>query len=200
MSLCLLLLLLLLLHHAPYVTVDLITQSGNHTKKKLSGKKSIFGNLSPLAVTLLAVSFGFTVWKVARGAEESQFIQRRQWPLCPSHQPAQLPAEVGESPPLEKSIPALAPQGDGCASLQVLISTDCQALQLEVSFQSCCCLRSRQSGPLKQGPGGTAVLLASGTRSSWTRIWCKQAASSKDNACSPSSRKYLEDNWQSQKC
>lgn len=78
MSLCLLLLLLLLLHHAPYVTVDLITQSGNHTKKKLSGKKSIFGNLSPLAVTLLAVSFGFTVWKVARGAEESQFIQRRQ--------------------------------------------------------------------------------------------------------------------------
>lgn len=119
------------LHHAPYVIVVSVMQSGNYTKKKLKGKRSIFGNLSPVASTLIATSFGFTMWEFARGGEKSQFIQRHQWPLCPSNQPAQLQAEVGAS--LTSGEGFSSPISSGCVSLQMLISMDSQALHLEVS-------------------------------------------------------------------
>lgn len=122
----------LLLHHAPYVIVVSIMQSGNYTKKKLKGKKSVSGNLSPVAATLLAASFGFTMWEFARGGSLSRGINDCCVPII-----SQLTCRlrwVRVHLWRREAFPALAPQGDGCASLQVLISIDSQALQFEVSF------------------------------------------------------------------
>lgn len=190
----------LLLHRAPYVTVVSIARSGNYTKKKLKGKKRIFGNLPPTAATLPAASFGFTTWEFPRGGGKSQFIQKHWQLLRPSNQPAGL-AGLGEIPPPGKRFPVPAPQGGGRASLQALMPH--AALQLEVSLRFCCCPRgsSEATCPRRLGvPAGTMVWLTRDTRNSWSRMWHKQAASSKEDACGPSCRKYLEDIWQPQKC
>lgn len=99
-------------------------------QKEIKEKKTIFGNLLPMAATLPAPSFGFTMWEFPTGRENSQFIQRHWRPLCPSSQPAELEAGVIESPPLGKCFPVPAPQGGSRASLPHTH----RALQLEVSL------------------------------------------------------------------
>lgn len=97
----------------PLSIVVSIMQSGNYTKNKLKGEKPSFGKLPPTAAF-----FGFTIVEFPRGGEKSWFINRHwQW-LCPSNQPVELEAGVGDSPPLGKPFPVPAPEDSGRASLQ----------------------------------------------------------------------------------
>lgn len=181
----------------PYAIVS-TTQSGNYTRKKLKRKKLFLVICLPWLPLCLLCPLALQCGNFQQ-EEKSPNLSKGIGDHCAPVVNSWAGGWGGWEPTSGEAFSS--PSSSGAAAVPLCHTHT--ALQLEVSLWFCCCPRgsSKATHPKWLGvPVGMMVWLARGTRSSWSRIWRKQAAGSKEDACSPSCRKYLEDIWQPQEC